>query len=129
MRLDSGVRPVSGDRLFFPFSGSTGTGSEYGFEGIVRFSGHAGMLCVILKQPCLLLNDDFTRGELKIGEKGCQRSLVTFNSRFSVKRGFTVLIGENVELCPESVDLFGNNYTVGERFDDFLAILSEGVSL
>ena len=124
IRVSDDVLPTEDDRLFFPALAMPDNGPRtLNFGGMAEFSGHFGMLRVLIAQPLLVLDEDGLSGTILIGEPTARRPLVRCKCTHEKQAGTHAIHGGNVTLCDESTPLFGGSYVVGEPFDDFTILI------
>lgn len=118
LSLDDGARPADGDRLFFALPAEA---QDLSFGGVVRFTGHFGMLSVTIARPSLILDTRAQRGTMLAEAGAGPQPLVHFQYRLSDDGAR--LLACDVRLSVKSVALFGDTYGEGESFDDFEVVL------
>lgn len=111
----------SGDEFLFPQSSIIGSGNEFRFSGVVRFTGHHGMLDVQISDPMVQLIRD--RWFLTVEEPGSRRpasrSPLAHLPDLTVVRDRDRVMGLCIrpELTFEGTYLFGNVYRTGHHMD------------
>jgi hypothetical protein len=117
--LTDGVSPVPGPLFAFTADDDQPDGpTVLRYRGDVRFRGHFGFLRVRVADPWLeITGDEGKLSAIGIGSEPVpRRLLVTFRVRREDGMAFR---GIDVRLTAEGSELFGDNYPVGESFDDF----------
>jgi hypothetical protein len=125
--VGAGARPVSGGAIAFARheSGDPASSQALRFRGEVHFTGHFGLLSLVIADPIVELADD--RAILSVrtvtAESGSHTPLVTFlpDVDDSLSRVRIISAGD-VRLLEQGTDLFNNSYPPGEPFDPILVV-------
>lgn len=103
VELDGVTREASGKLVF--------AGSDLRFAGVVRLTGHSGMMRVVLADPDLV--ETPSGWALELGDAAGERFLFAAIAHFDGVRG------TGLTLTEEGSDLFFGPYEEGTPLDDF----------